>query len=126
MALIVDIVVLSIAYLLIGFAMAGGPEFNFQDQAAYPILAITGLIVLLYFVVLEGTMGATLGKKLAKIKVVREDSSACGIGPAFIRNILRLIDYLPFFYIIGIILTTRSDKKQRLGDRLGKTVAVKA
>jgi uncharacterized RDD family membrane protein YckC len=79
----------------------------------------------LYYILLEGLRGATLGKKLVKIKVVREDGSACGLGPAFVRNILRIIDELPFLYIIGMILISRSNKKQRLGDRLAKTVVVK-
>lgn len=124
-AQIVDSIVIFIVYLLVGFGLVGGFEFNFQGEAAYPIIALTLLIWILYFTILEGTMGATLGKKLAKIKVVREDGSACGIGPAFIRNILRIIDELPFLYIIGIILITRSEK-HRLGDRLSKTVVVKA
>ncbi len=71
-------------------------------------------------------MGATLGKKVVKIKVVKEDGSACGIGPAFVRTLLRIIDGLPFLYIIGMVLIARSDKKQRLGDRVAKTVVVKA
>jgi uncharacterized RDD family membrane protein YckC len=61
-----------------------------------------------------------------KIKVVREDGSPCGIVPAIIRNILRIVDGLPFLYIIGMILISRSSKKQRLGDSVAKTVVVKA
>jgi uncharacterized RDD family membrane protein YckC len=125
-AQIVDTVVLSVLFLLVGFALSGSFTFEYQGEAAYPFLSAYGLIVLLYFAILEGTMGATLGKKLVKIKVVREDGSTCGIGPAFVRTLLRIIDGLPFLYIIGMVLIARSDKKQRLGDRLAKTVVIKA
>lgn len=125
-AQIVDTVVLSVLFLLVGFALSGSFTFEYQGEAAYPFLSAYGLIVLLYFAILEGTMGATFGKKLVKIKVVREDGSACGIGPAFVRTLLRIIDGLPFLYIIGMVLIARSDKKQRLGDRLAKTVVIKA
>ena len=125
-AQIVDTVVLIVLFLLVGFVLSGSFTFEYQGEAAYPFLSAYGLIVLLYFAILEGTMGATLGKKLVKIKVVREDGSACGIGPAFVRSLLRIIDGLPFLYIIGMVLIARSDKKQRLGDRLAKTIVIKA
>lgn len=125
-AQVVDTVVLIVLFLLVGFALSGSFTFEYQGEAAYPFLSAYGLIVLLYFAILEGTMGATFGKKLVKIKVVREDGSSCGIRPAFVRTLLRIIDGLPFLYIIGMVLIARSDKKQRLGDRLAKTVVVKA
>ena len=125
-AQIVDTIVLIVLFFLVGFALSGSFTFEYQGEAAYPFLAAYGLIAVLYFAVLEGTIGATVGKKLVKIKVVREDGSACGIGPAFVRTLLRIIDELPFLYIVGMILIARSDKRQRLGDRLAKTVVIKA
>ncbi|MGD0690524.1 MAG: RDD family protein [Candidatus Bathyarchaeia archaeon] len=125
-AQIIDSVVLVVLFLLVGFALSGSFTFEFQGEAAYPFLIAYGLIVILYYAILEGTMGATFGKKLVKIKVVKDDGSACGIGPAFVRTLLRFIDALPFLYIIGLVLIARSEKKQRLGDRLARTVVVKA
>ena len=124
-AQIVDTIIILILYMLVGFAMAGSFSFDFTGEAAYPIIAASGLIVLLYFVLLEGLTGATIGKRLLKIKVVRVDGSPCGIGPAAIRTILRIIDGLPFLYIIGMILIARSPMKQRLGDRVARTVVIK-
>lgn len=125
-AQVVDAIILIVLFFVIGFAMSGSFNFQYSGPDAYPFIGAYGIVAFLYFVVLEGSMGATVGKKLLKLKVVREDGSVCGFGPAFIRNILRIIDELPFLYIIGMILISRSDKKQRLGDRLGKTVVVKA
>ena len=106
--------------------MFGGLTFDVFGAAAATFMGVYLLIFFLYYVVLEGALGATVGKMAARIKVVREDGSPCGFGPAVVRNVLRVIDVLPFLYIIGIILVSRSDKKQRLGDRLAKTVVVKS
>jgi len=125
-AQIIDAIILSIIFFIIGFGMSGSFTFSFENEAAYSIIALNALIDFLYFIVLEGTSGATLGKRLVKMKVVRENGSPCGIRPSFVRNILRIIDELPVLYIIGMILISRSDKKRRLGDRVGKTVVIKA
>lgn len=124
-AQVVDAVVLLILFFLVGFVMSGSFTFEYQGEAAYPFIAVYVLVAFLYYILLEGLTGATLGKKLVKIKVVRENGSPCGLGPALVRNILRIVDELPFLYIIGMILISRSNRKQRLGDRLAKTVVVK-
>ena len=83
------------------------------------------IIFLAYFTYLEGSKGQTIGKMVTKIKVVGEDGGKINMNQAFTRNILRVIDGL-LAYLIGAILIWRSDKKQRLGDRIAKTVVIKA
>ena len=90
------------------------------------IMGVMWLLWLVYFTYFEGTSGQTIGKKFTHIKVVKEDGSRCDYGSAFVRNILRIVDHLPFLYILGIILIAATEKKQRLGDMLGKTIVVKA
>jgi len=124
-AQIVDSIILLVLYFVVGAALFGGPSFDVYGAAAMSFLAIYGILAFLYFAVLEGYRGATVGKMVMKIRVVREDGSPCGIVPAIIRNILRIVDSLPFLYIIGMILISRSSKKQRLGDSVAKTVVVK-
>ena len=58
---------------------------------------------------------------ITKIKVVGEDGKPIDMNQALIRNLLRIIDGL-FAYLIGAVLIWRSDKKQRLGDNIAKTV----
>ena len=85
----------------------------------------TSILYIGYYTYLEGSRGQTIGKMITKIKVVREDGSPIDMNQAFTRNILRIIDGI-VVYLIGAILIWRSDKKQRLGDRVAKTVVVKA
>ena len=85
---------------------------------------ITLIVWFLYYTILEGRYGQTLGKWFCKIKVVREeDGASISYGEAAIRTILRIIDAI-FDYLIGAILIWTSEKKQRLGDRLAHTVVV--
>lgn len=104
--------------------MSGGGPGGFRGFLG--ILVVMWLLWLIYFTYFEGTSGQTIGKKLAHIKVIKEDGSKCNIGSALVRNILRIVDHLPFLYLLGIILIAATNKKQRLGDMLGKTIVVKA
>ena len=83
------------------------------------------VIFMSYFILLEGSRGQTIGKMITRIKVVGEDGMPIDMNQAAVRNLLRIIDGL-FAYLIGAILIWRSDKKQRLGDSIAKTVVVKA
>ena len=91
----------------------------------FGILGLMWILWLIYFTYFEGTSGQTVGKRLTHIKVVKEDGSTCDIGSALVRNLLRIIDHLPFLYILGIILIAATEKRQRLGDMLGRTIVIK-
>jgi uncharacterized RDD family membrane protein YckC len=86
------------------------------------------LIQLVYFVLLQGAYGQTVGKMAVKIKVVREDGTKIDYKDALVRTVLVIIDAIPYFipYLLGAILIWTSDTKQRLGDRVAHTVVVKA
>lgn len=97
----------------ISFRLSGGPALIWLATLfAYPILA-------------EALIGATLGKLLLGLRVVMEDGRAVGLGASAIRNLLRIVDFLPFFYIAGLAFMASSDKRQRLGDRVAQTLVVK-
>lgn len=85
------------------------------------------IISLAYYILMEAYCnGQTLGKMATKIKVVQESGQPCDLGTAVVRNILRIVDFLPFCYLIGAILIGSSPKKQRLGDRIAHTVVIDA
>jgi uncharacterized RDD family membrane protein YckC len=82
-------------------------------------------ISLVYFTLMEGFFGATVGKFATGIRVVKADGTKADFGAALIRNILRIVDGL-FLYLVGAVLVWTSPTKQRLGDRVAKTVVVEA
>jgi len=89
---------------------------------------LTALIVLIYFTLLLGAYGQTVGMMALKIKVVKEDGSKIGYVDALVRSLLLIIDAIPFIipFLLGAILIWTSDKRQRIGDRAAHTVVVTA
>jgi len=92
--------------------------------AMFTVMIVTTVLWILYFTILEGTSGQSLGKRIMHIRVVREDGAPMDLVTAFIRNLLRIIDYLPTLYIFGIIMILISNERQRLGDMAAKTVVI--
>jgi uncharacterized RDD family membrane protein YckC/membrane protease YdiL (CAAX protease family) len=74
-----------------------------------------------YFAFCEWRWGKTLGKHVMGMKVVSVDGSKIGFGPASIRGIMRLVD----FWLIGEIMIASTERKQRLGDKLARTVVIR-
>ncbi len=88
-------------------------------------VGLSGLgLLALYFVVCEGVWGRTLGKAALGLSVVRENGGKAGLGPAAVRNLARLIDFLPLGYAVGIVVSQKGKLRQRIGDRAARTVVV--
>jgi len=128
---LVDVVVVFIFYFAVGSliaGMVGGATeggFELQGGPALLLILITFVVSMAYFIILECKWnGQTLGKKLVGIRVISEAGGAITFQQAAVRNLLRLVDALPFLYLVGIILIWMSDKRQRLGDRVANTVVV--
>ena len=88
-------------------------------------LILTVLIWLAYMTYMEGTTGASFGKRATGIRVSKLDGSPMDLRAALIRNLLRLVDGL-FLYLVGVLLALNSPTRQRLGDRVAGTVVVPA
>jgi uncharacterized RDD family membrane protein YckC len=86
-------------------------------------LCLTFLFLMfLYFVLLEGLVGTTFGKWTLGLRVGQADSGGKpGLLKSGLRNILRLIDGLPAFNILGIVLILQSPERARFGDRIAGT-----
>jgi uncharacterized RDD family membrane protein YckC len=122
-SLVIDSIIFGLIFgALENISGAGGMQ---RDMFPWYWGVLYFVIYIAYFTLLEGSKGQTVGKMITKIKVVREDGSPIDMSQAFTRNILRIIDGL-FAYLIGAILIWRSDKQQRLGDSMARTVVVKA
>lgn len=83
------------------------------------------IIPFVYFIVMEALLGATVGKLVLGIRVVKLDGSPIGWGESIVRNLLRIVDQLPSGYVLGALLIWSSPTRQRLGDRAAHTVVVR-
>lgn len=86
--------------------------------------------VVLYFVISVGYAivlewrwnGQTVGKRLFGLRVIDVYGLRLQPSQIVLRNLLRLIDALPLFYLVGGIAALFSRKGQRLGDLAANTV----
>lgn len=122
-AIIIDTILLMIVGYIIALFTGGttGAGFNLTGAPALLLL----LIALAYYVVMEKTSGATIGKRVMGIKVVKQGGEPLDWQAAIVRNVLRIIDGL-FFYLVGAIVVWVSKNRQRLGDMAGHTLVVRA
>jgi uncharacterized RDD family membrane protein YckC len=82
------------------------------------------LVVLLYYTLLEGSIGKTVGKMVTGIRVVDAEGNPPGYGKGLIRTVLRIIDGL-LAYLVGFIIVLSNDRRRRLGDMAAKTQVVR-
>lgn len=129
LALLVDFLCFCIVFFPITRAVKGVWIMSAHDHRWANGLFITDplcigflIFMLIYFVVLEAIAGATVGKWVVHLRVVNlENGGRPGWVKSSLRNLLRLIDGLPAFNIIGIVLILRSSEKARFGDRVAGT-----
>lgn len=75
-----------------------------------------------YFVLFETLWrGQTLGKRFAKIRVIRDDGRPIGLQQATLRSLLRPFDD---FLFLGAFLIMFSRREKRLGDWVAGTIVV--
>jgi uncharacterized RDD family membrane protein YckC len=84
------------------------------------------LLLFVYFIYFEAEYGQTIGKMAMDIVVVTEDGDPITYRESAIRTLLRIVDALPFFYIVGLVAIYVTDRKQRVGDLVADTIVVKA
>jgi hypothetical protein len=81
---------------------------------------------LVYYVLMEGLAGATLGKLVMGLRIERRDGAPAGFAAALIRNLLRIVEGPLTAYIVGAIAALTSPLRQRIGDRAAGTVVGRA
>lgn len=88
---------------------------------------LTALIAWSYFIVLEWLWeGQTLGKRMFGLRVISADGSPAGFLAVLVRNLVRVVDFLPAFYGLGLLAIVVSSRSQRLGDLAAGTFVVRA
>jgi uncharacterized RDD family membrane protein YckC len=110
-----------------GQVTSGGGAF----AAFFPIIGVFSLLTLLYEVGLIATRGATLGKSILKIKVVRAaDGQAPGWGPSVLRWLIPVLGQfvcgLGQYVVYLSPLFDKSGWQQGWHDKVAKTQVVNA
>jgi uncharacterized RDD family membrane protein YckC len=69
--------------------------------------------------------GQTIGKRLMGLRVVDAEGLRLQFSQVVMRNLLRFVDILPLFYLVGGVATVFSSHRQRLGDLAANTVVIR-
>lgn len=88
--------------------------------------ALGGFIIIGYYVFFETLWnGQTPGKRIAGLKVIKDNGAAISIIDSTVRNFLRIIDFAPSCYLLGALSILHSRRNQRIGDMAAGTIVVK-
>lgn len=97
-------------------------------QSVLQGLAILGWFCLLfvYFFVFEWLWdGQTPGKRVLGLRVTLANGLPLSFWPALVRNLVRLVDFLPFYYGLGGLVAMSNGLSQRAGDFAAGTMVVR-
>ena len=128
--------VATLFFLFLGLALIASAAPKIPGAAA--ALSDTGAkwlvagVVLFHFLLYWGYYslfeafwnGQTPGKRLFKIRVIKDSGRQITLFEALARNLLRVIDMMPSFYLVGVITMLCNKEQKRLGDLVAGTIVV--
>ena len=124
LALAVDMAVVAVI-LTVTFAVMTWLAWISPDLFWAVRILVSFLVGFGYPIVLEWFWhGQTLGKRLLRIQVMDVQGLRLQFSQVMIRNLLRFVDMMPFFYLVGGLACFLSARGQRLGDLAANTIVV--
>jgi uncharacterized RDD family membrane protein YckC len=123
-AIVLDFLILCSVFFPVTYLVKGVWLMTPQDHLWIifdPICAVFLVIIFLYFILLEGFFGFTLGKLITGIRVCNLDGGKITLKQSVIRNFARLVDGI-FFNAVGVVIINKSPLNQRFGDKAAKTI----
>ncbi len=127
---VLQIIMFFMMYYIVDITSSPGAFLESITERNTWMLAIAGLLSFLilwgYYIFFETIWnGQSPGKRWAKLRVIRRDGTPVTISETLIRNIVRLVDFLPFNYAVGVVIMFITENSQRLGDLAAGTLVVR-
>jgi len=125
-----DAVLLSVVYMALGIGVATlqtrtGPPGPWSTLAAVLVVLAAFLVFWCYFLLFEAlNHGRTPGKQLMGIRVVMDTGHPITFAAAAVRNLIRVVDALPFG-LVGLAFVLFHPQNKRLGDIVAGTVVAR-
>jgi len=119
------IVVLAVTWVL------GSLAISVSESDVLPwLLALFGLIAFFflwgYYVFFELIWnGQSPGKRWVGLRVIQTDGTPITLTESLIRNLVRLVDFLPAYYGVGVVAMFVNQQARRLGDLAAGTLVVR-
>ena len=134
LAAIVDTLLIGTAEIVLGFVVGAAlartqmmQRAGVAESVLLAASAILGFVILWgYYIIFELVWnGQSPGKRAIGLRVVREGGRPITFVSSAIRNLIRIVDFLPAFYGIGVVVMFVDRRARRLGDLAGGTLVVK-
>jgi uncharacterized RDD family membrane protein YckC len=118
-------VLLALVALLAVLEATTGAD-GFSGAGVVVLIVAIFLVQFGYDVVFETrAAGRTPGKRWTGLRVVKIGGAPVGFVTSALRNILRIVDSLPGFYLVGMVSVLLTRNNQRLGDLAAGTIVVR-
>ncbi|HXA41532.1 MAG TPA: RDD family protein [Candidatus Solibacter sp.] len=126
MAQAIDVMILAVVFTVLTIVVGVLGVFGAGNLVVLIYVLLSFLLVVLYFPVQEGVWsGQTIGKRLLRLRVLGDRGEPVTVTQVAIRNLIRIVDFLPVFYGIGIVTLFIQGGSKRLGDFAAGTVVVR-
>ncbi|HXM97473.1 MAG TPA: RDD family protein [Candidatus Dormibacteraeota bacterium] len=132
LAIAYDLLIQTVVGIIVGI---GGAFALGGISAVAPKAAIWGgaLLIIFYFLLYFGYFpffeilwnGQTPGKRKIGIRVIKDSGRPLTPAESIGRNLMRIVDWLPFLYGVGIVSAFLTDGNKRLGDLLVGSLVVR-
>jgi uncharacterized RDD family membrane protein YckC len=97
-----------------------------EGLAAAFVVPLAFVVLIFYDVAFEvWAQGRTPGKRWTGLRVLRSSGRPVDVRASAIRNLLRIVDGLPFSYVPTIVAIVVTRRNQRLGDLAADTIVVR-
>jgi uncharacterized RDD family membrane protein YckC len=121
-ALLFGLFAIADAWVFMRFTAFDGTELQLTIASLVILVTFNAAVLFLYGWLLEAACGATLGKVLVGIRVVRTKECSA-LSACALRNLLKIIDGLGF-YLVGATVAACSEVRQRIGDICAHTAVI--
>ena len=124
-AQILDLLIIAVVVAAVFFVASAVSALS-GGTATLILLFGSFVVIFGYFWVSESLWsGQTVGKKAFRLRAVGDRGEPLTFGQAGIRNIVRIVDFLPYGYGVGLVVLFANGKGKRLGDLAAGTIVVK-
>jgi uncharacterized RDD family membrane protein YckC len=121
-----------VALAVIFFGLVSALPGLAPGQSSTSAVWVVAVIILAFFLINYGYYilfeaiwnGQSPGKRITHIRVIKDSGQPITAIDSVARNLMRLIDQLPFAYGIGVLCAWISPQSKRLGDYVAGTVVV--
>lgn len=112
--------------LRLALVMLAGTVFGLLGRGGMGFYMVAMFLVFWFYPVLFEALwdGRTPGKRALGLRVVAADGAPIGWLASFVRNLLRVVDMLPFGYATGLVASLFDPWGRRLGDLVAGTLVV--